>query len=301
MPLNECMPSKVTSSPDTWPEEYHQEPYRSYARILDEQPDPPRRVSYGEMLKAHFRSRMVLGVIVFGAVSSIIYSIIILSERNAVLKLLVIVVLIGSGVVLVFYPFVNSQIMARALRYGVRTEAHLVRTRERGRDFKARVRFSLGGEVVEREAVANLHRKWLEAVSPKDVLEVLIHPRSGAPRLFLRVKHRDAPAAADGSSRSRVAGARQSGAPEETSPRRRGCLGGSCISYAFLLGLMIAMSFVALAIMSFIFALFSPRGTEEGRRAVESLGLWFLLAGLGVALLLVVPYIILAIVARRKR
>jgi hypothetical protein len=269
--------------------------------MLDEQPDPPRRVSYREVLKAMFRSRLFLGVAGLGAVSIIMFSFLILTEHYDVIRTLMFsLLLIGPGIVMVFLPFLLSRSMTRILRYGVRTEAHVVRTSWNGRDFKARVRFSVGGEVVEREALADLHKGWLKDVLPKDVIEVLVDPRSGAPRIFLRVKHRDMPVVTDGSSRSRVAGSRQSGAPEETSPGRRGCLGGSCINFAFMLGLMIAVSFVGLAIMSFIFTLFLPRATEEGRRVGESLSLWFLLAGLGVVLLLVVPYIIVAIVASRK-
>jgi hypothetical protein len=292
----------VVSLLDTWPEEYSDEPYRSYARILDEQPNPPRTVSYREVLKAQFRSGMVLGVVGLGAVGSVFFAILILTAHYDALRTLIYgVFLVGSGIFLVSFPFLVSRGMTRILRYGVRAEAHLVSTRGSAQYFKAKVRFNLGGEAVEREAPASLHSDWLKDVSPKDLVEVLVDPKSGVPRLFLRVKHRDPPDVGDRSSRSYPPGRNQPKEPEETPPGRRGCLGGGCCSYAFMLGLAIAFSVLAVAILGFIFAVFSPRGTEEGRRAVESLSLILLLVGAGALLLLAVPYIILAILSRRKR
>ncbi|MFL5735569.1 MAG: hypothetical protein ACJ78Q_20625 [Chloroflexia bacterium] len=299
----------VVSLLDMWPEVYRQEPYRSYARILDEQPDPPRRVTYLDVLKAQFRSRVMLGIMGLGAVSSVIYSVLIVREHNAVLTLSTIVLLLGPAVFLVFYPFFDSWRMARALRDGMRTEAHLVGTREgplarfrgSGGDLQAKVRFGLGGQVVEREGPMGLQRKWLKDVSPEDVIEVLVDPKSGVPRLFLRVKHRASPAVVGESSKGYAPGSSQPEEPAEMPTGRRGCLGGGCLNYVFMLGLFITMSLFAVAIIGIIFVLFKPGGTAEGRQAVLSMSLWLLLAGLGAALLFVVPFIILAIVAQRKR
>jgi len=173
-----------------WPEEYNDEPYLSYARILVQQPDPPRTISFEEILKAQFRPLGTWIVVGLGIISVFLGLIGFVQQlsHSLLYALAILVLMLAFGIPLLLSPIIAARRMTKALRYGVQAEAQILRRKHRGNQLYGTVRIYLGTEVIEKECLLSSQHQWVDKLSSKDVIEVLADPERRVPVLFLRVK-----------------------------------------------------------------------------------------------------------------